>query len=373
MALTWYVCHVMTGDRLDELPLSRVGDIERTIGAASTNSAVLPVRDRRCPPNWDTLLDWSTTMLVLDDDGVPVVGYILERPVFGAPEVVLSLRSLEAILDSVNVRTHDFYEDTDDEADAAATLVSDVVGPGWGFDIEVTQTGKKGDHSYAYEEDRSVASALNDLMSAEGGPEWTIRLAWADSTRSRIIKTIQIGPKIGYEIPGTVVENMHIQERKRTVSGAGDDGAISVVATSDGSGDSRPMSPPFVDADAIERGVPPWETRIHATDATDDQLNRIAEAGLRRRRKGITTFDMVLAQSQKGCPRVGRDFDAGDTVRIESDPVGKHIDAAGRVRYDDPVSWYGMARIIGWRASISGSSFRTVTPVFWVDREEGVS
>jgi hypothetical protein len=379
VALTWYVCHVKTGDRLDEFPLTRVGTIERTIGAATTTSAVLPVRDPRCPPNWDTLLDPATAMLVLDDDGVPLVGYVIDRPTAGTPEVGLSLRSLESIPESVNVRTHDFYEKTDtspgdDEADAAAALLNDVVVPGWGFTLAVTKTGKTADHSYAYEEDRSVASALNDLMGAEGGPEWTIRLRWEDDTRSRLVKTIQIGPKIGAEMPGTVVENRHIESRTRTVSASGDDLAISVVATSDGSGPSRPMSDPFVDIDALDRGVPPWEARVHTT-AVDDpaQLERIAEAGLRRRWAGITTFEMVLASSEKGCPRVGRDFDAGDTVYVESDPVGKHYDDKGRVRYDDPVSWYGMTRVIGWRATIVGSSFGTVTPVFWVDREVGVS
>lgn len=380
MTLTWYVCDLRSGDRRDELPLRIGGDVERTIGAASTLSASLPVRDPRCPSGWDQLLRPESTMLVLDNDGVPIVGYVIDKPVFGAPVVELSLRSLERALERVYCRTHDFYEDTHDEATAAQVLLSDILAaplslPGsWGFVLDVTLTGKKADHSYAFEEDRTVASALNDLMDAEGGPEWTVRLAWADANRSRIIKTIQVGPKIGSEIPGTVIENKHIEDRKRSVSASGEDLATHVIATSDGSGGSRPMSDAFVDGDALDRGVPQWEARVHATAVdSDEQLDRIADAGLRRRWAGLATVEMVLATTAPGCPRVGQDFDAGDTVMLDSDPVGEYVTDGGVTRYDDPASWKGMTRIIGWRASVSGSSFRTVTPVFWADKEVGVS
>lgn len=374
MALTWYLCDLKTGNTINEFPLS-VGDVERRVGAASTVSADLAVHDPRCPAAWAQLLDPSRNMFVLDDDGSPVVAYVMDVDAYGGPSARLTLNTLESVLDHVYVRTHDFSEGVDDEATAAATLLADVVAPSFGFAVDVTPTGKTADHSYAFEEDRTVGSALNDLMAADGGPEWTIRVTWQNGPGSRLIKTIQIRAQIGNTIPSTVIENKHLEERKVTRSASGDNLATYVIATSDGSGPSRPMSAAYVDADAIAAGVPQWEARVPFTAIDDpDQLDRLAEAGLRRRAGGLTTWEMVLAQSKPGCPRVGRDFDAGDTVQIQSGRMGRfRLEGETFDRYEDPHTWIGMARIIGWRASIEGRRFRTVTPIFWDDREKGTT
>jgi hypothetical protein len=363
MAITWYVCDLKTGTVLNSLPLRPTGDVERTVGASSTLGVTLDVHDERCPDGWETLLDKRRTMLALDDDKYPLVGYVIDKYTPGEASLQITLKSLESIPESSFCRTHDFTEGVDDEADVAATLLSDLVVPSWGFELQVTQTGKTADHSYAYEEDRTVASALSDLMNAEGGPEWTIRLRWETPAQRRLIKTIHIGPKIGSVLPSTIIDNKHIESRKRTVSAAGDDLAVHVVATSDGSGPDRPMSDPFVDQAALDAGIPQWEARVNVTGVDDlEQLNRVAGAGLRKRWNGVTTWDVVLASSEVGCPRVGRDFDSGDTVTLNSGPTR-----------DDPASWDGMARIIGWRATVAESSIRTIIPVFWEDREVGAA
>lgn len=363
MTLTWYVCDLKTGVVLNTLPLHVDGQIERTVGAASTLGVKLDIHDDRCPPAWEAALDPRRTMLVLDDDGYPLVGYFIEKYIPGTPDLPMTLRSLEAIPESSFCHTHDFSEGVDDEANVAGTLLADEVAPGWGFELAITPTGKSADHSYAWEEDRTVASALSDLMDADGGPEWTIRLRWDSPAQRRIIKTIQIGPRIGADLPGTVIDDRHIESRTRTVSAAGDDMAVHVIATSDGSGPDRPMSDEYVDQDALNAGVPPWQARVHVTGVDDpDQLNRIAESELRKRWSGITTWDVVLASSEPGCPRVGRDFDAGDTPTADLGPT-EH----------DPASWRGPARLIGWRAEVAEQELRTITPVLWQDREVGAA
>lgn len=360
--LTWYLCDLKTGDVWVELPLRPTGDLEHTIGGSSSLGVELDVHDPACPANWAELIDPRRAMIVPVAD-VPLVGYFIDKDTAGEPSATFTLTSLEGVLDYSFVRTHDFFEDVDDEADVAAALVADVVAPSFGFSVDVTKTGRTGDHSYAFEEDRTVLSALNDLMSAAGGPEWTVRLAWEDNRHRRFVKTIVIAPRVGHTIPSTVVENRHLVSRSRNRSSARGDRAIHVIATGDGSGPDRPMSQAFVDQDALDAGVPQWEARLSAT-AVDDpaQLDRIAEAGLRRRWSGITTWETRLALTEPGCPRLGVDFDAGDTIRIESGPT-----------LHDPATWSGMARIIGWRANVTGGVLTTVTPVFWDQREEGVS
>jgi hypothetical protein len=381
VALSWIVVDTKTGGQRGELPLSVSGDVERTVGASSALSATLDLEDARCPADWENLLDARFNTLVLDDDGHPLNSYVIDQCPFGEATVQIALKSAESLLESVNCWTHDFYEVADpkanpadaaanDEANVAATLLSDVIGPDHGFDLDITLTGKTADHSYSFEEDRTVLSALNDLMEADGGPEWTIRYAWSDDVPARLVKTIHIAPTIGTVIPSTVVDDKHLKSRTRTVATGPGTLATHVIAVSDGSGEYRPMSVPFVDQDALDAGAIRREARVHVTGVDDqDQLNRIGEAGLRRRWSGLTTWAMTLTATEPGCPRPGRDFDAGDTVQIQTGPrVGR---ITGTVY--DSASWHGMARIIGWRAQIVGSTFSTVTPVFWEDKEVGTA
>lgn len=361
--IVWYLCDLKTGSVITDLPLRSTGEIERTVGTVTSLGVELDVHDPSCPANWAYLIDPMRAMLVLCDDDQPLVGYTIDQDEAGEPAVRLTLSSLEGVLDAVYVRTHDFYQDKDDEADAAAALLSDVVVPSFGFELAVTPTGQSADHSYLLEEDRTVGAALSELMAAAGGPEWTVRLGWADSKHQRIIKTIRIGPRVGSVVSGTIFENHHLIHRLRRRAFAHGNRAIYVLATSDGSGIDRPSSAPYVDQDSLDRGIPQWEARVSVPAIDDDaQLDRIAVAALSRRRQGLTTWEMELALSEPGCPRVGRDFDAGDTVQIQSDPMAH-----------DPITWYGQARVIGWRASIAGRQFSTVTPIFWEPTSEVVA
>ena len=357
MTLSWRVCDLKTGDVIDELPL-RVGDLSRTISTKTTSSATLDPADPACPPYWANLLDGMRTMLVPVDDGLPLGGWIIDTANVGDPSVPFGISSLEACADYVFCRDHDFYEGTDDEALALAALFADVIVPSFGFTLDVTPTGRTADHSYSWYEDRTVASAAAELASAEGGPEWTTRVAWEDGTQRRIVKTIQIGPKVGQTSPAVVFDDSHLASRVRRRSWT--NRATHVVATGDGAGESRPMSPPVVDQAALDAGVPQWEARVPAATVDKTDLPRVAENALLRRRYGTQTWDATLATAEKGAPRLGFDFDAGDTVSVEFDP---RILPTGVVL--DPASWHGTARVLGWRAQLTARTISQVTPVFW--------
>ncbi len=367
MKVTWYLCDLKTGAVVTELPIATAGDIESTISTATTVSVAVQIHAKGCPTNWADLIDPMRAMLVpaFGDDEQVAVGFYIDSVVTGKPTADLTLRSLEGIPDEVNVRTHDFFEDEDDEAHVAAMLLADVVAPSFGFDVIFTETGKTGDHSYAFEEDRTVKSALDDLAQADGGPEWTVQLRWENEKHQRIIKWFEIGPRVGAVTPATVFENKHLAEDRirRRAFGSGQR-ATYVIATSDGSGLDRPMSTPHVDTAALAAGVPQWETRVAFSGVDDDaQLDALAVPALARRRRGVTTFELSLRVDESGCPVLGRDFRAGDTVTIDSGPTA-----------NDPVSWQGLARVIGWRAEVSGSRVVKVTPIFWTDpHEEGAA
>lgn len=363
MPLTWYLCDLKSGDIVTDLPLTANGSVEKALGESSTLGVTLAIHSAACPENWATLVDPIRAMFILDDGANPVQGYYVDGDSTGEPTASFTLTSLEGILNETYCRTYDFFEGETDESAVVAALLSDVVVPSFGFELDITACGKSSDQSYLFEEDRTVGDAVNDLSKARGGPEWTVRLRWEDDTRRRIIKTVVVGPQVGAVIESVVVENAHLNRRIRTGSYSRGNRATSVIATGDGSGEGRGMSAAHVDADAIDAGAPLWEVRIGTAGVEDDaQLESIAFAGLLRRRRGVRTWEMELALSAKGCPRPGRDFDAGDTVKIESGPM-QH----------DPAEWNAMARIIGWRADIQGDDFRTVTPVFYEQPEEFVA
>jgi hypothetical protein len=369
MTLSWTLHDLRSGDLVEELPLTVNGTVEKTIGESSSLGAALNVRSAACPANWATLIDPMRAMFVLSDDDRPLVGYYLAGDGAGKPTATFALTSLEGLLNETYCRTHDFYEGEHDETLAAVTLLADVVASnepgGYNFEVDATLTGRTADHSYLFEEEQTVGDAIADLSKVQGGPEWTVRLRWADSTKQRIIKTIVIGPRIGADALSVVVENGHLaQDGYRTRTGSYSRGgrATYVIATGDGSGGERSMSKAAVDADALDAGVIQWEVRLATTGVEDDtQLDHISDTGLARRRKGVRTWEMELAITA-GAPRPGRDFDAGYRITIDSGPLP-----------DDPSVWRGPARVIGWRAKVEGRDFTTVSPVFYEEPEENVA
>lgn len=358
----WLLCDLPTGVVVGELPLT-LDTIEATVGQQVQASASLLIHDPSCPAGWSALLgDPRRVMIVSTFDGEPVQGYILgDGIVIGAETVSLPLLSLEAAADQVNVGDYDFDTGTDTPQSVAAALCKDVLAaPGrgaWGFTLDVTdQAVPSGDiadgaYSYSYSEDRTVYSALTDLVAMHDGIEWGIRLAWSDPQRTRISKTIEIGTRFGSRLPDVVVDDVTVTARTRTRSR----GASITVAVSDGSGSDRPMSSDHEDSDALDGGTPRWERRTSYTGVDDDGvLNQYAFANLLRTRLGVETWDVTLDATHPACPIPGRDFDAGDTI----------VAALSGFNHD-PATWRGDARLVGWKATLAGARVTAVTPVLW--------
>lgn len=354
--LAWYVADMKTGGFIEELPLKVGGTIERTMGVKTTCQVDLDVRDPSCPPRWDQTIDPRRAMIVPVLDDRPLCAYrITAAPDIGGPTVPLSLESLEGIPDVVYVDDLDFA--ATDDAQVAAGLLAKVA-DGWGFELDVTNTGTSGDYTFSSFEDRTIGSALSDLTSKEGGPEWVTRIRWEDGTHRRFIKSIEIGPQVGRRIPSTVFENHHLSLRRRSRSWAKI--AVRTRATGDGIGESRPMSPAVVDEASVAAGIPPWEMRVSApTVDSDSGLLEVAQAAATRYLYGTQTWDLSIAQTEPGAPELIRDYDVGDTVTMDLGPTP-----------DDHATWRGVGRVIGWRARIEGRTVIETTPVFYNPDEE---
>jgi len=360
MTLTWYVADLKSGEVLEELPLVVTSPLERTVGAARTCAVRLPVTSATCPPDWANLLIGGRTMLVPVNDGTPIAGYLLTSAEAGGPEVPIGLTTLEAILDADYCPALDFVQT--DESQVLADLVNDRLATQFGLTVDVTDCGKVSDHTYYATEDRRIGSAATELMSG-GGPEWMVRVEWEDADRTRFRKVLQIAPEVGRRIEATVFSDEHVSSRKRPRNWGPEKYATGIQATGDGSGDSRPISELVTDDAALAAGSPLWVDRVEASaiDGGPD-LAEYAAAVLQRRRYGLQTWELELATGPDSTPRVGVDFDAGDTVTMQLGPT----------RWDS-AAWNGPARIQGWRASVQDNKLISMTPVFWQPTDQGVS
>lgn len=400
MALTWYLADLKTGQVIDVLPVA-AQSLERTLNTPTSTTASLYVKDPTMPPNWSNLIDGRRQMIVPVEtapDGVdtPLMGFLPERLTVGEPTVPFQMRTLEHALSTVYCWDH--YFEHADAAQILATLCQDVIVPSWGFELRVTDTGLKLDQEYYWTEDRTLASAADDLATAEGGIEWLARIEWADDDHTMFRKVLEIGPSVGRDMHTTVIENEHLSSRTRPRDWS--EFGTHVIATGDGSGDSRPMSREVVDEDAIEAGIPRRDVRKSASSADDEALLDVIAAGEANRvRYGTRSWELEIIAADPHAPRVGRDFDAGDTVYMDLKPwresnirsfrqgfgvggFGSGAFGVGEGAMDeepfviDPATWHGPdggpapARLAGWRATIAGRAITHVTPVFWDEEDD---
>ena len=359
--LTWYLADLKTGRTIEEMPF-KAGNLEASVSKVTTSSVALDLADPSCPTNWAQLIDGRRSMLVADDDDTILGAYLFtEAPDIGGPTVSFQVSSLDAIFDRINVGTFDFTEGVDDEADVAAALLGHKVTTEFGFEVAVTKTGTSANHSYSHFEDRKVGDALSELAAQAGGPEYVVRLRWEDETKRRVVKTVEIGPQVGHDRVSTLVEDLHLAQRRRSRSWKYC--AVETIATGEGTGESRLMSDTVLDDQAVAAGIPRWELRVSATSIADeDGLGRVAVQAAKQYRFGTQVWNLEFAQNMPGAPRLGADYELGDVVTLGLETT----------RWD-PMSFHGTARLIGWSAEVAGRALVKVTPTFWSPDQEDLT
>lgn len=361
LQVTWLLCDILTGRVLTELPLSAGDSIKHLIARVETGNFTLAPLDRNTPDDWAALLVDGKTMIVLDLDGVPTQGWTVDEHETGDVTIPITASTLETCLARTNVPDLDPYGL--DYSDVALALTADLV-PRFGFDLNAVLTGKvfTADQTYSSLEDRAVLAALNeDIMAAEGGPEWRIELAYADNTRRVITKTVDIRPKIGVDRPDAIFDldtdgRGVVDTYRRRTSYAAGKGATMLIGTSEGSGDSRPMTDPIL-SDRILAGWPVWEERknytgLGAGDVDEDtELLQNAKVTAAARERGAVTWTITGSDL---APKPGVGYASGDTVHVAIAPQGKL----------DPIGGTATVRVLGWELNLAS---QRATLIAWDD------
>lgn len=365
--LTFYVCDLVTGLILTELPL--VADTIKVQAATEDQQGfTLNPADPLCPDDWADLLTAGKTMTVLTIDDQPAAGWWIIDHTIGATSIPITGYTLEHCAARANVPTVNTTGPVD--YSQLAALVAAPLVTRYGFTIEHTDTGNTRDDLY-YDNtvDRSILAALQeDFLRADDGPEWRIIVRW-NSSHNGFDKVLQIQPKIGIDRPDAIFDldadgRGNIDTYTRQTSYALGKGATMLIGVSDGSGASRPMTdPPVVSTLVADNGWPEVEERVSFTGldsgtVQDEDATLLAhtKALLVQRRLGTTTWQVT---GTADAPVPGRDYAEGDTVHIDVAPQGKL----------DPVGGTAAMRTLGWQLDLTS---RRGTLIAWPD-DDGTS
>jgi len=365
---------------LDDLPLLDGADagspvqVAQTLGRYESTNVVLPLVN--APTNWlrDTLPGGA--QLVLLQQSFDVRGNLSGAPVPVWGGAVNTRTRDESNTVALTLVTPDGYLDrryTGDQSFTATdqnTIVSTLVelaaaGPSGGIPITTTVVGAAGtvrDRAYADQDDKTIYSAIADLMGVQGGPEWYI--GWQHLTApERYVPVLYVGSRIGqaatpglspaatFEMPGPVTSFKLVEDY------TDGKGANAVMAYSSGQGTARPQSPV---QSVVDPNRPTFEYRwTPSTSILDvDTLTSWATSALTGLEGGSNTIALSASATDKGCPQLGVDWNLGDDIGFN---IGG-LDANGRDLVPScPGGYEGTGRAIGWQLELSNTP--TVTPV----------
>lgn len=311
----WLGCDLTTGRIIEELTgVTPSGVLARRLGAHTSAQIALPLP--AAPPAWEAATQPGRSLLVALADGDPVwAGIVLTRRGGSAETLTLGCATPEAYLDRRYTRDH-VWTERDESSVIAAGLIGDVMVDGIALTVDAPPTGTLRTRTYKDADDATVLSRLQELMDVQGGPEWTIDVRWADSSRTRVELVARVRRRIGgpsgavFVLPGDVVsyELLESYEAGR--------GANVTLARGNGEGDTRASSAEMVDAELIAAGMPRWEHRwTPSTSLTSqDVLDGHATHMLELMRLGTQVWTMTAVAHE--APRLGRDWRLGDDVTL---------------------------------------------------------
>lgn len=324
--LTWYGCDLRTGGIIEELPaLSHSGSLSRRLGQHTTANFSLSLAG--APADWEAATNQGRTVLVGVDTAtnLPVwPGIVLTRDGGSAANVELGTATLERYLDSRYTGTYTAVQQ--DKAAVVTGLAAGILTDGPPFVFDAPSIGSMMDIDVLDGDDRTVLSALQEVMDADGGPEWTVDVEW-NAARNGFRFPLRVRAAIGtqapqpeavFDFPGCV------SSYTASESYEAGKGATVVQARGEGEGSARLSSDVYTASSLIASGWPRWVHRYTpATGLTDPvALNAHAAQALAVMATGATVWSVEAVASQ--APRLGRDFGVGDTVRVAVESSARH-------------------------------------------------
>lgn len=349
--LAWFGCDLTTGGIIEDLrALTPSGPLSRRLGDSTTLQLDLDLAG--APSGWEAATAPGQCMAVAVDmaTDLPIwAGLFLPREGGSAPTLSLGAATAERYLDSRFPGTVRLYGV--DQADVVTALVTPALTAGIPIVLDAPPTGVLMDYEVDDTDDKSTLSCLQEVMALEGGPEWTIDVAW-NAGRNGFVLPLRVRPKIGvqtdqpegtFDYPGCVSSYSLAESYEQGK------GATRVVARGEGEGVSRLTSPPQDASALLAAGWPVWEHRYTpASGVTDpDQLTGHAARSVALMSQGAQVWTVGATASQ--APRLGRDWGLGDTIRLAVDHSPRH-----------PQGVTITARAWAWELDVAGD---TVKPI----------
>lgn len=323
--LAWYGCDLKTGGIVEDLPaLKPTGALSHKLGDSTTLQFELALAG--APREWEGATAPGRSLLVAVDTitNTPLwAGCVLPRTGGSSQTLQLGAATLEAYLDARFPGTQTLIGT--DQASVIAALATPALTGGPPIVIDTVATGTTMNYLSDNNDDKSILSCLKEIMALEGGPEWTIDVAWNAGhdgfqfpLRVRAaIGTQTMNPEATFDFPGCVATYSLAESYE-----AGK-GATSVTARGEGEGTSRLTSSAHQATNLIAAGWPTWEYRYTpATGVTDpDQLEAHATKTLALMAQGAQVWSIQATASR--APRLGTDWGLGDSVHLAVEPGGK--------------------------------------------------
>lgn len=325
-ALEWYACDARTGGIIEDLrSLRPTGPLSARLGTYSTTTFELGLAG--APRGWESATDQGRSMLVAVDPviGEPIwAGLVLTREGGSAQTVQLGAVTPEAYLERRFIDTLTLLQQ--DQATVITSLMTAPLSLGLPFVMDAPPTGRLMDFEVQGGDDRSVLSAMQEVMGMDGGPEWTIDVAWADSHNAFNLP-VRVRPRIGsqlqepeavFDFPGCI-SSYTLGESYEAGKGA-----TSITARGEGEGAARLSSAAQIATDLEAAGWPRYVYRYTpASGLTDpDQLNAHARQALNLMATGARVWSLDAVASRS--PRLIRDWSLGDTVRVAVEASPRH-------------------------------------------------
>ena len=326
ITLAWYGCDLKTGGIVEDLPaLKPTGALTRKLGDATTLQFELTLGG--APPEWDAATAPGRSLLVAVDalTDTPVwAGAVLPRDGGTGQTIQLGAATLERYLDSRFPGTQTLIGA--DQADICAALVTPALTGGPPLVIDAVDTGVTMNYLTDDGDDKTCLSCLQEVMALEGGPEWTIDVAWNGSHDGFVfpfrvraaIGTQTANPEAVFDFPGCV-SGYTLSESYEAGKGA-----TVVTARGEGEGSSRLTSTAHEATALLAGGWPRWEYRYTpSTGLTDpDQLEAHATKSLALMQEGAQVWSIEAVASR--APRLGTDWALGDSVSLNVETSPRH-------------------------------------------------
>jgi hypothetical protein len=326
ITLSWYGCDLRNGNIVEDLPSLRpTGALSRKLGVATTLQFDLALDG--APAGWEAATAPGRSLLVAVDAATdtPIwAGAVLPRDGGSGSTVQLGAATLETYLDCRYPGTQTMIGV--DQATVISNLATPALTGGPPIVIDAVATGVTMNYLTDDGDDKSILSCLQEIMGLDGGPEWTIDVAWNAGhsgfqfpLRARAtVGTQSTSPEAVFDYPGVVAEYNLSESYEK------DKGATRVTARGEGEGSSRLTSGAQEATALITNGWPVWEYRYTpASGVTDpDQLTAHAAKSLGLMAQGARVWAMQAVASR--APRLGTDWGLGDSVRLSVERSRRH-------------------------------------------------